>query len=73
MTGRGDKVLVVAHIPGIDAFRVRQSGDRNYAVLTVLDGRITALAPAVITMRRVTWPGWGSSRGFRPEKALLLG
>ena len=43
MTARGDKVLVVVHIPGIDAFRARQSGDRNYAVLTVRDGRITAL------------------------------
>ena len=26
-----EKVLVVAHIPGIDAILVRQSGDRNYA------------------------------------------
>lgn len=43
MTARGDKVLVVVHIPGIDALRVRQSSDRNYAVLTVRDGRITAL------------------------------
>ena len=43
MTAQGDKVLVVIHLPGIDAFRVRQSGDRNYAVLTVRDGRITAL------------------------------
>jgi ketosteroid isomerase-like protein len=43
MTARGDKVLVVVRIPGIDALRVRQSGDRNYAVLTVRDGRITAL------------------------------
>jgi ketosteroid isomerase-like protein len=43
MTAQGDKVLVVIHIPGIDAVRVRQSGDRNYAVLTVRDGRITAL------------------------------
>ena len=43
MTAQGDKVLMVIHLPGIDAFRVRQSGDRNYAVLTVRDGRITAL------------------------------
>jgi ketosteroid isomerase-like protein len=43
MTARGDKVLVVVHIPGIDARRVRQSGDRKYAVLTVREGRITAL------------------------------
>jgi ketosteroid isomerase-like protein len=43
MTAQGDKVLVVIRIPGIDAFRVRQSGDRNYAVLTVRDGQITAL------------------------------
>ena len=38
-----EKVLVVAHIPGIDAIRVRRSGDRDYAVLTVRDGRIAAL------------------------------
>jgi uncharacterized protein len=43
MTALGDRVLVVVHIPGIDALRVRQSSDRNYAVLTVRDGRITAL------------------------------
>jgi uncharacterized protein len=43
MTAQGDKVLVVIHIRGIDALRVRQSGDRNYAVLIVRDGRITAL------------------------------
>jgi ketosteroid isomerase-like protein len=35
--------VLVVHIPGIDALRARQSGDRNYAVLTVRDGRITAL------------------------------
>ena len=37
-----EKVLVVVHIPGISAIRVRQSGDRNYAVLAVRDGRIAA-------------------------------
>jgi hypothetical protein len=36
-------VLVVVHIPGINAIRVRQSGDRNYAALAVRDGRIAAL------------------------------
>ena len=39
----GDQVMVVARIPGIDAFRVRKSGDRTYAVLTVREGTIVAL------------------------------
>jgi hypothetical protein len=38
-----EKVLVVVHIPGISAIRVRQSGDRNYAALAVRYGRIAAL------------------------------
>jgi hypothetical protein len=38
-----EKVLVVGHIPGIDAIRVRQSRDRNYAALAVRYGRIAAL------------------------------
>jgi ketosteroid isomerase-like protein len=41
--GRGDHVMVVVHIPGVDALRVRQTGDRNYVLVTVRDRRIVAL------------------------------
>lgn len=40
---RGDQVMVVVRIPGVDAFRVRKSDDRNYSVFTVREGRIVAL------------------------------
>ena len=39
----GDRVMAVVRTPGIDAFRARQSGDRNYTVFTVREGRIVAL------------------------------
>jgi uncharacterized protein len=39
----GDRVLVVTHAPGIDDRRARKTGDRNFHVVTVRDGRITAL------------------------------
>ena len=39
----GDQVMVAVRIPGIDAFRMRQTNDRNFAVFTVRDGRIVAL------------------------------
>src|SRR6266571_481107 len=43
VSGKGDRVMVVVRIPGIDAFRVRKADDRNYTVLTVRGGRIVAL------------------------------
>lgn len=39
----GDTVLVVTHQPGLDRLRVRQGHDRNYLVLTLDQGRITAM------------------------------
>jgi len=39
----GKQVLAVTHIPGLDAFRARQADDRNYHLVTVEKGRITAL------------------------------
>lgn len=42
-TARGDKVMVILRTPGLDAVRVRQSDDRNYAVVTMREGRIIAL------------------------------
>lgn len=39
----GDHVLIKVRTPGVDAFRQRKTGDRNYAVFTVRDGRIVAL------------------------------
>jgi ketosteroid isomerase-like protein len=41
--GHGDKVVVTVRTPGADAYRVRQSDDRDYAVFTVWGGRIVAL------------------------------
>jgi ketosteroid isomerase-like protein len=41
--GAGDKVMVTVHIPGIDRTRARKADDRNYDVVTVLDGRIVAM------------------------------
>jgi ketosteroid isomerase-like protein len=43
VAGNGARVMVVTHTPGIDALRVRQADDRNFLVITVEDGRITAL------------------------------
>jgi ketosteroid isomerase-like protein len=43
LIANGDRVVVTVHTPGIDALRVRQAHDRNYDVLTVRDGRITAI------------------------------
>jgi ketosteroid isomerase-like protein len=41
--GHGNKVVVAVRTPGMDAYRVRQSDDRDYAVFTVRGGRIVAL------------------------------
>jgi ketosteroid isomerase-like protein len=43
ITARGDKVMVVIRMPGVDRLRVRQAGDRNYLVLTIDQQRITAM------------------------------
>jgi ketosteroid isomerase-like protein len=43
IVGYGDRVLVVTHLPGTGARRVFKTGDRNFHVLTVRNGRITAL------------------------------
>src|SRR6266516_573544 len=43
VVGHGDRVMVVVWTPGVDAYRVRQADDRNYAVFTVRGGRIVAL------------------------------
>ncbi len=39
----GDKVMVVVHTPGIDQQRARQADNRNYLVLTLQQGQITAM------------------------------
>ena len=41
--GHRDKVVVAVRTAGVDAYRVRQSDDRDYAMLTMRDGRIVAL------------------------------
>jgi hypothetical protein len=38
-----DRVLVVTRSPGIDAIRVRKTGDLNFHVLTVRNEKIVAL------------------------------
>lgn len=43
LVGYGARVLVVTRSPGLDSLRARQTGDRNFHVVTVNDGRITAL------------------------------
>ncbi len=43
VVANGERVLVVTRSPGIDAVRARQTGDLNFHVLTVHDGRIVAL------------------------------
>ncbi len=39
----GDRVMLVLRTPGVDAQRERQTGDLNFTVVTVRDGRIVAL------------------------------
>jgi ketosteroid isomerase-like protein len=43
VVGRGDRVMVIARTPGIDAFRMRAADDRNFTVFTIRDGRIVAM------------------------------
>ena len=43
IVGYGDRILVVTHAPGLDADRARQTGDRNFHVVSVREGRIVAL------------------------------
>jgi ketosteroid isomerase-like protein len=43
VVGQGDQVMVVIHIPGIDAHRARPADDRNYDVFTIRAGRIVAI------------------------------
>jgi len=41
--GHDDKVLVTIRTPGADQFRARQTGDLNFDVFTIRDGRVVAL------------------------------
>jgi ketosteroid isomerase-like protein len=43
MAAHRDQVMVVVQAPGLDDQRVRQADDRNYLVLTVRQGQITAM------------------------------
>jgi len=43
VVGLDDRVMVVLKTPGIDATRARAADDRNFAVVTVRDGRIAAI------------------------------
>lgn len=43
ITARGDRVLVVIRTPGLDQVRAWQAGDRTWMVLTLREGRITAM------------------------------
>lgn len=43
VSAHGSRVMVVVRTPGVDAFRAKKADDRNYAVFTVREGKITAL------------------------------
>lgn len=43
VTRFGDKVLVTTRTPGLDVHRARKTNDRNFHVLTLDNGRITAM------------------------------
>lgn len=43
VVANGERVLIVTRSPGIDAFRARKTGDFNFHVLTVRNGRVVAL------------------------------
>ena len=43
LEGIGDKVVVILHAPGLDRFRARTADDRNFHLVTVRDGRVTAI------------------------------
>ena len=43
VVANGDRVLVVTHSPGLDEVQARKTGDLNFHVLTVRDGKIVAL------------------------------
>ncbi len=43
VVGNGDRVMVVARTPGLDAYRAKAADDRNFTVITVRNGRIVAL------------------------------
>lgn len=43
IVGHDDRVLVVTRSPGLDDRRARKTGDRNFHVVTVREGRIVAL------------------------------
>ena len=43
VVGNGERVMVVARTPGVDAYRVTPADDRNFTVFTVREGRIVAI------------------------------
>jgi ketosteroid isomerase-like protein len=43
VVGNGERVMVVARTPGVDAYRVTPADDLNFTVFTVRDGRIVAI------------------------------
>ncbi|MGN6792968.1 MAG: nuclear transport factor 2 family protein [Streptosporangiaceae bacterium] len=43
LIGNEDKVLVTVRTPGADQFKARPTGDLNYDVFTIRNGRIVAL------------------------------
>jgi hypothetical protein len=43
LDGRGEKVVIILHAPGLDQFRARSASDRNFHVATVRQGRVRAI------------------------------
>jgi ketosteroid isomerase-like protein len=71
IVGHDDKVMVVAHTPGIDAYRATPADDRNYDVLTLRDGRIVALRACQSRAEAMAIAGIGTGPGGRPSGTTL--
>jgi ketosteroid isomerase-like protein len=65
--GHGEKVMVAIHTPGVDAHRATPSGDRNYEVLTLRDGRIVALRACRDRAEAMATAGIDTVPGEQPE------
>jgi ketosteroid isomerase-like protein len=69
IVGHDDKVLVVVHIPGVDAHRATPADDRNYDVLTLRDGQIVALRACHSRTEAIALAGI-TDADTRPEQAF---
>jgi ketosteroid isomerase-like protein len=69
IVGNGDQVMVVARIPGVDAYRRNPADDLSFTVLTVRDGRIVAIRDCRDRREAgqlLQWPGLAPNGGGIP-------